>query len=374
VNAFTLFVSLPMIVLITVLMLALPNLARPTLPLGVSVPQSRVDEPVIAAALRRFRLIVVGAGAIAVVADLVLVWFAPAASILVSVLGLILGTTIAYVASRGAILRAKRDGGWYDDVPVRIVAATGPRAVVHMPYGWLIASLAVIAVVTAVGVAVYPGLPDPTPVHWGISGRPDRFVPKSVWAVFSPLVVMGAVALGLFALGYLTRLGTVRSLPSLTAEQNARRAEGQQYAIVRLIARMQFVIVLFTGWLCLAGWLFPGSSAPILVGTLGLLPVVALLVVASLVSFRRANRIAVPVGVAAGGSSGGAADSPDDDSHWRGGILYINRDDPALFVPRRLGVGWTPNLGHPGGVAIAVGLLVLIAAAILVPIVLRAAG
>jgi uncharacterized membrane protein len=29
----------------------------------------------------------------------------------------------------------------------------------------------------------------------------------------------------------------------------------------------------------------------------------------------------------------------DDDRYWRGGLFYINRDDHALWVPRRFGLG-----------------------------------
>ena len=36
----------------------------------------------------------------------------------------------------------------------------------------------------------------------------------------------------------------------------------------------------------------------------------------------------------------------DDDALWRGGLVYVNQDDPAVFVPRRFGIGWTVNLGN----------------------------
>jgi uncharacterized membrane protein len=42
--------------------------------------------------------------------------------------------------------------------------------------------------------------------------------------------------------------------------------------------------------------------------------------------------------------------SPSDrmvDRYWRLGVIYINRDDPALIVERRYGFGWTMNLGNP---------------------------
>jgi uncharacterized membrane protein len=39
----------------------------------------------------------------------------------------------------------------------------------------------------------------------------------------------------------------------------------------------------------------------------------------------------------------------DDDRYWYGGVFYNNSDDPAIFVPKRFGLGWTVNLGNPKG-------------------------
>jgi uncharacterized membrane protein len=36
----------------------------------------------------------------------------------------------------------------------------------------------------------------------------------------------------------------------------------------------------------------------------------------------------------------------DDDSLWRGGVFYVNSDDPAVFLPKRFGIGWTVNFGN----------------------------
>jgi len=37
----------------------------------------------------------------------------------------------------------------------------------------------------------------------------------------------------------------------------------------------------------------------------------------------------------------------NNDSHWKLGMFYFNRQDPALFMEKRMGVGWTLNFGHP---------------------------
>ncbi len=56
----------------------------------------------------------------------------------------------------------------------------------------------------------------------------------------------------------------------------------------------------------------------------------------------------------------------DDDRYWRGGVFYNNPDDPALLVPKRFGLGWTLNFGHPQARLVMIGiLLVLLVVAIL---------
>lgn len=59
----------------------------------------------------------------------------------------------------------------------------------------------------------------------------------------------------------------------------------------------------------------------------------------------------------------------DDDRYWfLGGFLYYNRDDPALFVVNRWGIGITVNLGHPLGMPVAVGILVLLVVLAILPL------
>lgn len=50
----------------------------------------------------------------------------------------------------------------------------------------------------------------------------------------------------------------------------------------------------------------------------------------------------------------------DDDKYWRGGLIYINREDHTLLVPRRFGLGWTLNFGNPGAAILMAGVVALI--------------
>lgn len=51
----------------------------------------------------------------------------------------------------------------------------------------------------------------------------------------------------------------------------------------------------------------------------------------------------------------------DEDRYWKGGLIYVNRQDPSVFVEKRFGVGWTMNFANPRGyIVIGLPLLILL--------------
>jgi len=60
----------------------------------------------------------------------------------------------------------------------------------------------------------------------------------------------------------------------------------------------------------------------------------------------------------------------EDDQHWKLGVFYVNKNDPSIFIEKRFGIGFTINFGNPIGVAVMVGLLLLIAGFALLPTIL----
>lgn len=55
----------------------------------------------------------------------------------------------------------------------------------------------------------------------------------------------------------------------------------------------------------------------------------------------------------------------DDDRHWKLGQFYFNPDDPAIWIEKRFGVGWTINFARPLGWG---SLLAILGLALLLPI------
>ncbi|HEX6479590.1 MAG TPA: DUF5808 domain-containing protein [Ktedonobacteraceae bacterium] len=58
----------------------------------------------------------------------------------------------------------------------------------------------------------------------------------------------------------------------------------------------------------------------------------------------------------------------DDNRYWYAGFFYNNPDDPALFVPKRYGLGWTLNFGHPQAKLVLIGSLVVILVLAILPV------
>jgi len=52
----------------------------------------------------------------------------------------------------------------------------------------------------------------------------------------------------------------------------------------------------------------------------------------------------------------------DDDTYWKAGVFYVNKNDPSIFVEKRFGVGWTMNFGNPVGYLIIIAPLLVILA------------
>lgn len=50
----------------------------------------------------------------------------------------------------------------------------------------------------------------------------------------------------------------------------------------------------------------------------------------------------------------------DDDKYWILGSFYYNKNDPSIFVEKRVGVGWTVNVATPIGIILTISPLIII--------------
>lgn len=365
-SAFALAFSAGIVALLAVLLIAMPAITPATVPLGVAIPPSRTGDPLVRRAVSRYRIGEVVLGLVALVIDAALLFATPVAAIFVPVFSFLVLSVVWLVITRRGLIAAKRDGDWFAGVPVQQSAEVTAPAHHHPPLVWAVVGLVAVAVAFTVGAAVYPSLPDPFPVHFDIAGTPDRFEPKSLWSVFGLLLVGVAVGVVLFVLAVVVPRMALRATPGDDPRGALARASARRGVLAALLAQISAVIAVSLSLISVLIWLAPPAVAT----RTGLVVTIVLVFAALAAAVVRYRRIARPAPATAR-PSGAAPAAPDDDAHWKGGIIYVNRDDPAIWVPRRFGMGWTINLGRPAGIAIGI-LTILVIVGIVVTVLLTA--
>ncbi|MDP5227032.1 MULTISPECIES: DUF1648 domain-containing protein [Arthrobacter] len=225
-------------------------------------------------------------------------------------------------------------------------------AKVMIPFWWLAGAGLLILVALAVGIGVYASLPATVPTHWGADGRPDRFAAKSVWSVFGPLIMAAATGLFIVLLTLVIPAMPVRGVPSGDPAWDAQRLTVARESGSSLLGQLMFCIVASMCWISMASWVLPERPWTITVGGALLLVAVAVLLLRFLRKWGRLERER-PEGTP-------SVLSATDDGHWKAKVFYVNKENPRFLVPRRYGVGWTMNLGHPAGAVLGGVLLVFL--------------
>jgi uncharacterized membrane protein len=337
-----------------------PAITRPTVPFGVRVPPERTRATVIRQQRRAYygRTAVIGACCIALA-----VVFRDRGSWWLSRIILLLELAAdfgCYLIARNRIAAVKQAERWYAGHRQVVATDTSWRTdPPRFPVRWLIPALTVIAVTVLVGALRYPHLP--ARVTAG-----GHLVPKSVVSVFA------IVAAQLYVTALWTGLMLIvyRSRPDIEADDavgSTRRYRRFLAACTRAFLTLLALVDLTLLLAALRNWQVYrpsgiGSALPVLPFAVGLL-------VLAVVTFRVGQGGSrLPGG--RGGYGPAAGVDRDDDRFWKAGLIYVNRDDPAILVGARFGVGWTFNLANPmawlviaGIVATPAGLAALAAAA-----------
>lgn len=349
-DTFVLAVLLPALILAAGWLM--PALTPPSMPFAVRIPPERVDEPVIVRHRHGYRWWVAVAGSVLLAVSVVLSTLGELAIVSwVALAALFLVLLPGYLRAHYAILSAKRGEQWYQGLRQAVVVDTSLRTrPERFPWLWTVPALLVLVITVIVGLIRYPTMPNVLVLHYTIHGVPDRTGAKSVFSAFSIVLVQACVT----ALILLLARWSLRTRPGIDASAPGTTAV-QYRAFVSRMTRAVLVLAAFTNLSMFAAAWQIWTGAPSV--ALAVLPVVAGLVVMLAVSIRtgqNGSRVRV-AGPAENTTENTGVVQRDDDRFWHGaGNIYVNRDDPALLVPKRFGIGWTFNFGNPRAMALLV--------------------
>jgi uncharacterized membrane protein len=319
------------------LMCSVPAVTRPTLQFGVRVPPARTGAPVIQRERHtyywRSAVVAVCCAAALLIARGSGSWWLPRVILLLEVAA----DVSCFRLARRKIIAVKTAEGWFAGLRQTVVADTSWRTQPQrFPARWLIP---VACVVAATAVTGY--------FHPAASGGHQAARPFT--ALIAQLYVT-SMWTGMMVLIY-------RSRPDIDPADPAASLRGYRSILDRYARAVLTMLALVDLTLLLASLRLRGTGilVPAAVGVL------IVLAVAGRAGRDRVRQAAAAAGTGSiAGQRRAAVVGRDDDRFWKAGLIYVNRDDPAIMVTARISVGWTLNFGNPAawlivGVIVATG-------------------
>lgn len=306
--------------------LALPYITHRDLLFGVPVPQGFRSTEVGQRALRVYRTSI----AIPAVAGLlgILVFHNPMINIVA-----MFATAVASIVS---FVTQNRGLKPYAVQPPQVhrTALTADE-----PLPWFV-WLGLVPLVVLAGSAAYlhvhwDQIPLRYPVHFDLNGTPNRWAQRTFRGVYGPLILGSELTLLLFGF-------------ALAGWYGSRRSEPMRKPMVIVMLAVELTIAVSFGQIPLQSTGF--IHLPILWLAFGPL---LLIVPAIWYAIRESNKPREPL-------------DPTPNECWKGGIIYYNPNDAALFVQRRDGVGFTVNMANRWSWVLYGGLLLVIASGLFV--------
>jgi uncharacterized membrane protein len=228
---------------------------------------------------------------------------------------------------------------------------------------WFSIPFGLILIQIIIAINHHDSMPDIVPIHYDINGNPDNWAKKSYRLLFmQPAIEILLTALLFFiykVIGWSKQqLSAENPEESRTRNQIFRRRWSAFIILFNvLIIIPSFLLHLFTLQLIK---IHPGSS---LFEIFSFVPLLLILILTGWIAFKT-GQSGSRIKLKNKSEPDEKKVDRDDDKHWKGGIIYHNPDDPAIFVEQRFGVGWTINFGNRKALIGFFGFLVLFPAAL----------
>jgi uncharacterized membrane protein len=171
-------------------------------------------------------------------------------------------------------------------------------------------------------------LPERFPVHWGANGQPNGWATRSFQGVYGPLLL--AAFMDVFFLVFAKALLRIS------------RNTAMRHVTITILLLIMYPVSFSFGMI----GLLPLTTFP-----MWLIPAVTLGFGAVLVVWA-ALKIRSP-------AVADVVPEPQSDSYWKAGVFYFNPDDPAIFVSKRVGIGYTMNFANRMSWLVVVGMVLI---------------
>lgn len=239
------------------------------------------------------------------------------------------------------------------------ISAFIPAKSTNLNSVWYLIPWIELIIFIIVGALYYPSIPSTFATHYGANGKPDAYATKSIFSVFTLLVFI-AIPLTVFFDVIIFAIRRVRSNVNVSTSKKASlQLKGFNSKLILFIILVNTIITftMFLGSLLTWGIIPNAYSFVVVLPPILILPLVLI--------------FSAKIGQGGWKLYPNIKDDKEsdtirnDDNEWAGGLVYHNRKDSSIFVPKRYGVGYTLNFGNKWsfvilGIILAVPIITII--------------
>ncbi|MGE7186229.1 DUF1648 domain-containing protein [Peribacillus sp. NPDC006672] len=349
---------------IILLQSAIPFLLKQTIVFGVTIPENHTKEPAISSYKRFYSATILITGFIALIGYF---FWANNSTLsedqivlagLAIQFGVLFLSMTMYLYFHAKTTKLKRTHNWGAGLKQVRIADLASHAKDEMLPSYIFVLPSLITVGLMVYTASrYSQLPDMIPTHWDVTGQPDAFSPKTPFSTISILLILLVIQGMMLGINVMTKRSGIKLTSAKKKSSQIQQLAFRKYSSWFLFLTTVLITILF-GFIQLViiqGEI--GNAAFMAAIPLGFLLI--MLIVSAVYAFK-VGQGGSRIRVTAEDEETIGTTYVDDDQYWKGGIFYVNKSDPSIFVEKRFGVGWTINFGNPIGYVFLFGPILLI--------------
>ncbi|KGR89028.1 DUF1648 domain-containing protein [Lysinibacillus boronitolerans] len=331
------------------LQIVVPYIVRETIVFGVTVPEQKIKHPILAQLKKQYVQFVGGTGIVFLIIMIISYnQLAPSESmqsiVLLSCLfSMLTVSMVLYWINHQKVSTLKKQEQWGVNIKqVRAIDLTARSRDEMLPWSFFAVPLGISVFLIIYTVLHYDQMPNDIAVHWGPSGEADAWRDKTYFTAISLPLIMLMMQCMMWGITDSIKRSAIKLAVNHKEESLEDQLKTRKYMSWQILMISYALTALLT--ILQLSNIYPSM-------TVGykLLPVFILFLVVLLGSLliyvlkKHKHKVRYEANIDS------QVMDVDEDRYWKGGLIYMNRQDPSIFVEKRFGVGWTMNLANPRG-------------------------
>jgi uncharacterized membrane protein/DNA-binding transcriptional regulator YhcF (GntR family) len=365
----SLLTILPIFFIILILQLIMPKLTRKEIYFGVRIPEDEINNPKLKSVYKSYirNMLCITLPYILTV-SIILIYKYITALFSIGLLGLLLIDFLIYYNANRKTLAIKIENAWNINKKQVVVIDTKftkdkNNKTLASPWWFLIPAI-LITINVYLCFKNYDTLPDKIPTHWNSLGEVNEWVTKSYKTILILPIVQSLISIIMF-FNYKTNGWAKQQINAKNPKASLLKNKKFRFMWSIFVIFSTIMINLILTLINLTTLQIIDIKGKAII-TIILIPIVLILIgsiALSVITGQGGSRLILKNNI----NHNNNLTDRNDDRYWKLGRIYFNPNDPAVFVEKRFGIGFTINFGRIEGILLSLVTLIIILLLVFLP-------